>query len=217
MEVRELLPCTECGAMPKSLDDRFCAYCGAELPRTAADPVRPSAKRDARFEIAKRLPAYAAAMEREPDTREVVAGSAFSVVFMLFFAAVALFIGSTACSVTANSPFGGPGPQLFALVPFAMAAFGIAAAVKAGGRAKRVASSPTERRLALVRDERTKVSGGGENSSASTSYFVTLEYENGSREEHRVSPRAAGRVAPGDVGVAYERAGILVDFEQLDA
>ena len=215
MEVRELIPCTECGARPKGLDDRFCAFCGAELPRTAADPARPSAQRDARFELARRLPAFDRAMQREPDTTGVVAGGAFSVIFLLFFAGVALSIGGFGCSMSSHTGLGGPG--IFAIVPVGMALFALFAAAKSGSQAARVATSPTERRLALVRDERTRVSGGGKNSSASTTYYVTLEYEDGSREEHRVGSRAAGRVSPGDVGVAFERAGILVDFETLDA
>lgn len=215
----ELLPCAECGARPKRREDRFCAFCGTELPRAAPVVATPSDTRDARFESARRTAAYARALQHEPSTGHLAVGGAFGSIFFVFFALVALGIGGIGCSMGALSGsgmglgFGG----LFAVVPILMAAFGIFAAIKTAAKTKAIVTSPTLRRLAHVRDERTSVSGGGRNSSASTQYYVTLEYDDGAREEHPVDPRIASRVAPGDLGVACERGGYLVDFVRLDA
>lgn len=219
MSTSELLPCAECGARPKRREDRFCAFCGHELPRPVAAVPTPSVAREARFENARRSAAYAHALQHEPSTRHLALGGTFGTVFLVFFAVVALGIGGVGCSMGAlsGSGFGLTFSGIFTLVPIGMAAFAIFAAVKSAQRTSAIVNSPTDRRLAVVRDERTAVSGGGRNSSASTQYYVTLEYEEGGRKEHPVDPGLASRVAPGDLGVACERGGYLVDFVPLDA
>ena len=72
-----------------------------------------------------------------------------------------------------------------------------------------------ERSIALVADERTEVSGGGKDSSASTSYHVLLEWKEGQRRELKPSARVTGAVAPGDIGVAYVKANRLLDFRRI--
>ena len=58
----------------------------------------------------------------------------------------------------------------------------------------------------LVKDKRTHVWGGGNTSSANTSYYITFEFENGERQEFMVSGKVYGEVAPGDTGTLTGRA-----------
>lgn len=211
--------CVECGARQKGAADRFCAYCGTQLPRAPTEAELRVDERRARFDVARGSAAYQRALARTPSAAGQLGGGLFQVLFLAFFVLVTLGIGGSACSVGAFAggvPFGAIG-GLFALVPLGMATFAIVALIGAARRTARVATSATLPMLALVKDERTQVSGGGRDSSASTSYFATLEFEDGRREEFPVSGRISGRVTPGDIGVAYERGGALIDFTLLDA
>ncbi len=51
-----------------------------------------------------------------------------------------------------------------------------------------------------VVSKRTKVSGGSGDSSASTRYYITFEFERGERKEIPVSGRYYGMIAEGDIG-----------------
>ena len=53
---------------------------------------------------------------------------------------------------------------------------------------------------AAIVAKRTEVSGGGHDTSASTSYYATFELENGERVELRVSGKVYGSFVEGDNG-----------------
>ena len=74
---------------------------------------------------------------------------------------------------------------------------------------------PVARVLAIVVGDRTKVSGGGEHSSVSTTYYATLEFETGRRAELRCDDATAGEIARNDIGVAYLKGGKLVHFWRI--
>ncbi|WP_438449051.1 DUF2500 domain-containing protein [Gorillibacterium sp. sgz5001074] len=61
-------------------------------------------------------------------------------------------------------------------------------------------ASPVLRRDATVVSKRTKVWGGSGDSSASTSYFVTFEFDDRSRLELQLSGSEYGLIAEGDRG-----------------
>ena len=206
--------CTECGARAKGHEDHYCSYCGTAFPRAAPPVPRPSDTRAARFEVAKRSPAYLRALRHEPAAGHFVAGAACNTVFLIVFIGVGLMISGVWHIV--GSGFGGAFPAI-SLLPLAMVGFAVFLGVKTIGRAAAVLGSPTEHNLVLVRDKRFEVRGGGGNSSASTHYYATLEYEDGTRREHEVDGKVASRIAPGDIGVACKRGGILLDFVELDA
>ncbi|CAH2716022.1 hypothetical protein BACCIP111895_03206 [Neobacillus rhizosphaerae] len=53
---------------------------------------------------------------------------------------------------------------------------------------------------AVVVSKRTSISGGGNDSHASTSYHVTFQVESGDRMEFSVGGREYGQLAEGDIG-----------------
>jgi len=83
------------------------------------------------------------------------------------------------------------------------------------GKAASFSSAPMRKWGAVVIDERIKVSGGGNNSSARTHYFVTLEDKDGARDEYEVRESLAGKVGSGDIGVAYSKNSTLVAFKRV--
>lgn len=76
--------------------------------------------------------------------------------------------------------------------------------------------APIVRMVAVIVRDRTEVSGGGENSSASTNYYMTLQSRDGIRAEYHTHGSLAGRLVGGDIGVAYVKSHTLVDFVRFD-
>ena len=62
--------------------------------------------------------------------------------------------------------------------------------------------------------KRTHVWGGGNNTSASTSYFITFEFENGERHEFAVKSKQYGMIAEDDVGLLTYQGTRFHDFER---
>jgi hypothetical protein len=90
----------------------------------------------------------------------------------------------------------------------------------------RYQAAPIERALALVRDESTETrversvhtapNGTRRVSTRErTEYHLLLELEDGERQSHEVPEELARRVVIGDLGVAYYKAGDLLDFRPL--
>ena len=75
-------------------------------------------------------------------------------------------------------------------------------------------NSPVQTFNSVVVAKRTDVSGGGNNTSASTSYFVTFELENGERLELPVKARDYGVLAEGDRGVLTRQGTRFLGFER---
>ena len=141
-------------------------------------------------------------MRRTPSVALHVAGAGCPIAFLCVWIAIAIGMG-----VAAQGFAGAPFP--FALVPFGMAAIGVFLLLTLVRRAGKLATGELEREPAAVVSQRTS---RGENSSTD---HVTLEYENGDREEYQVSRKLAGQLAVGDMGVAYEKGGYLVDFARI--
>jgi len=73
-----------------------------------------------------------------------------------------------------------------------------------------LASTPLERVLAEVADEGIPTERQGERR-----HYTTLERQDGIKREYRASRELAERLATGHVGVAYLKAGFLLDFRHL--
>ncbi|MCE9577763.1 MAG: DUF2500 domain-containing protein [Deltaproteobacteria bacterium] len=86
-------------------------------------------------------------------------------------------------------------------------------------RVIRVARAPLERVIAVVVNQRTSVSSHrhDQHRHTSTSYYVTLQREDGDRAEYTVGGGLAGLVSDADIGVAYVKQDLLLDFRRFDA
>ena len=87
--------------------------------------------------------------------------------------------------------------------------------------AKEFAAAPILRSVRRVLRTRTQISGGtsfgdGHDSSASTSYFVTLADRDGKRLEFRTDGKVVGTLVEHDIGVAYTKRNRLIEFRLFD-
>jgi hypothetical protein len=101
------------------------------------------------------------------------------------------------------------------LVPLIFGAIGAGIVLVSLLKIVRFSGSMLERPLARIAGERTRVSGGGNDQAARTSYYVTLESPDGFRTELEATAKVAGAVSEGDFGVAYVRDRYLLDFARL--
>jgi uncharacterized protein (DUF58 family) len=146
-------------------------------------------------------------MKHSPEVRSRVAAQSFQGVFFIVFIVVALVIFMGALSI------GAPGP--FLLAPLAFVLIGVAMFIASIRKGVDFSRAPLKRVPAAVAGERSQVSGGGQNTSASTSYFVTLEFKGGRRKEYSAGDELAGKLSAGDIGVAYLKGRVLVDFRRV--
>ncbi|OKH55831.1 hypothetical protein NIES2101_02340 [Calothrix sp. HK-06] len=72
---------------------------------------------------------------------------------------------------------------------------------------------PILNREAKVVSKRQHVSGGG-NSSTSTSYYITFEFTDGSREELGLSGSEYALIAEGDKGMLYSQGSWFKEFKR---
>jgi len=200
------MDCPNCGAAIARGSAKFCEFCGTELVRPG-EPRPPTADEMAEegFRRLKEHPNLPALRRHRPKSSGFVHGYIAASVVGVFFTIISLVI------FTGFKSFEPPislFPLLFTFVGIGLVIFGVS-------RAIRFANAPVERELVRVAGERVSVSGGGENSSASTTYYVTLEYEDGQRAEYHATGRTAGQVSEGDFGMAYLKESVLVDFRRV--
>jgi hypothetical protein len=206
------MKCDHCGAAIKEAG-AFCSHCGTRIQRPErAAASAPSATDPARYDLVAASPGLIAAQAHQPSPPSVAGivaplGMAVFGVFFLVFAGGMLFDD--------NSPGGGPPTAFKALfIVFPLVFIGIALGLAFKGM--RFRAAPIEQQVLVVVDERVEVSGGGKNSSARTSYHATLQGRDGSRVEYQTYGWLAGRIAAGDIGLAFLKGGWLVDFLRLE-
>ncbi len=200
------MKCPNCGAtIPE--DSRKCVYCGETV---SPPPGAPVAEKPANiFDRIRQSPAFQQASGIERLSRIAKPGLwtlAIPVTFLVVFIVAALGMASMAASVA---------PPIFVIVPAGMALVGImmAMAVVQGGI--RVAKAPLVPRAAVVRGKRTSASGTSD--SASTSYYATFEFPDGSRSEFSLSPMLYSQIAERDAGVLFTRAETVAAFDRVTA
>jgi len=201
----EAFRCSQCSAAVT--DDRWtnCPYCGAVLAKPTINPLRAVVAPE-RFAAVERTPAYEELLRRTPSSTGKLVGFGFQTAFLVLFVLVS---GAMTVGFLAAGPL--------ALVPGFICGVGVWMLVRNSKQAANFAGSQLQRTIAVWRDERTEVSGGGKNSSATTTHYVLLEERDGKRTEVPCEDGLAGAHAPGDIGVAYLRAGVLLDFQRVDA
>ena len=75
-------------------------------------------------------------------------------------------------------------------------------------------SQPVLRREATVVAKRTSVGGGANNTSTSTAYYCTFEFENGERKEFGVNGNEFGLLVEGDRGTLISQGDWYQGFER---
>jgi hypothetical protein len=201
-----VLVCANCGARGAGPGTRACAYCGAAFldPTTGAEPAPKAAADPApRFRALRASPAFEAAQRRVPDAAGRGGDLPKQLLSAAFFLTVGLFLFFPALAF----------PPMAVAVAFVVG-LGVWRIVSSALREYGRRQAPLARVPALVVDERMALTGGGD-ARVRTRYFLALESERGSREEYEVEPSLAGRVVPGEIGVAFFQGDRLIDFEAI--
>jgi len=168
-------------------DGAFCKHCGARVLKPK-DLGTDTRTSPERFDLAKAHASFTPASAHTPrvSAKTEIAMPIAMGVFLVFFVVFSQTIMTGA-------------PILFRIFFLAFAA------------------APITTELRVVVDERVAVSGGGQNnSSVSTTYYATLQDRAGNRVEYQTFDWLAGRIAAGDIGVAYLKGRRLVDFARID-
>jgi hypothetical protein len=199
------MKCPSCGADIPAGSTR-CEYCGstvaAEYRQSQTSP--PASP----FDRIKQSPQYAirtAAERLEKLPTPGVIGVAIPLVFLTIFILASGFMSVMFLGVA--------GP--FAVVPIGFVVIGVLMFIKVLQKTAQFQSSSSVGRPAIIRAKRTEVSGGSDNHSASTSYFITAEFEAGDRQEYAADAALYARVAEGDAGVLYTRSELAQDFDRI--
>jgi len=212
------MKCPSCGAsLPE--DSSTCEYCGS---RTAP----PSHQHDQDiFRRVKQSAQYADrhSVERlEKLPKPGVGQMIFMGVFFAIFCSIALFIAVMAIGVAGFASLSENAfpfsiiPICMGIVPLGMFGLGIFMAIKMFGRYQAMRDGKVEAVAAIVAGKRTQVSGGSGDSSASTAYYVTFEFEDGQRKEFPVYDGSLfGRISEDDAGILFSRAQFAVDFDRV--
>jgi hypothetical protein len=200
------MTCERCGATLE--DGAFCKHCGARVLRpkdVGADTDSRTAPE--RFELAEKSGGYALARAHRP--RVSAKPDIFFPIIVGLFGVFFLIGSQIQISHTPATP--GWFQAVFVVVP----AIVIVSAVVLLRKGMAFAAAPITNDLLVVVDERVNVMGDGDNSK-STTYYATLQDRSGARNEYETYDWLAGRIAAGDIGIAYLKGGRLVDFARLD-
>lgn len=194
--------CPQCGARPRG-EGTSCEFCGTRLPPPPVETVVVAESAPRRFERLESHPQLEHLLRKQPSATGPIVSGVVGTMFALAFVVIAgvmVFLFQ----------FTGP----LVIVPIVVLCIGLFTLARTLRQSTRLASADLVAAPVLVADLRTQVSGGGDG-PAHTRYYVTIERRDGSRNELVSSPKLAGRIARGDMGVAYVKADTLIDFERV--
>ena len=225
--MREFKPmkCKSCGA-DNPVDIAACAYCGTHLPMSL--PF----KKAAIFALMKASDQYRQRDSSERQSRLPKYGAIQKTFLFVFFAMfigvggmmLIVLLGMAGLFGLFGVEFGGGGlgrafslgPLCMAVVPLGFVILGIFLVVKTRKKMHSIENDPVQAIAVIVVDKRTHVSGGSGDSSASTSYFLTCETEEGQRKEYQIwDGQMYGRISADDAGILFVRAGYGLDFDRV--
>ncbi len=224
--------CESCGAQVAQ-GNTICEYCGSTWDRVVPAAVATQLSAGNVYDQIKGSPSWA---DRNSPTRQAAIpqmpalASVAPIIFFVVFITMSGFMAFTMLGVSGilgavgfsqGGPFGSGVaivPAFMALVPIGFVVLGIFMAVKHGKTMRTFQDAPTLGHAAVIVGKRTQISGGGKDSSASTRYFVTAEFEDGRREEFGLmTPGLYGKVTEGDAGVLFVRSTFVLDFDRVVA
>ncbi len=186
-------------------ESRFCTYCGSELSfpeATVPSPSSPAATLASRFAALRAYPTYDELCAYEPPSTAAAVGLYSQAIGGVVFTVIALGMTFVFAAV------GGP----MAFAPLIMVLAGVFITATGLSAASRFSAAPLRTFPASVQGERVKVSGGGKNSSARTTYFATIQDEANRRAEYQAFETVASKVVPGDMGIAFLKGSYLIEF-----
>ena len=220
------MQCPNCGATIPDGSIR-CPYCHSEVPgaeRIATRGATPS--RAAVFEAIRRSPEFKQAESAERQAKLPAYSSvqrAIPMVFAVVFIAASLVILAGFLAVGGGIGFGlggRGGGALFglcaAIVPLGFVVIGVLMLIHFRNKMQEFDRAPTLTRPAIVAGKRTQVSGGSGDSSATTHYHITCEFEDGTRTEFEpIEQGLYAQLSENDAGVAFTRASVLLAFDRV--
>tara|TARA_R110002096_G_scaffold299503_2_gene494002 strand:+ start:75590 stop:76195 length:606 start_codon:yes stop_codon:yes gene_type:complete len=194
--------CPSCGAQAKKGEGRFCSHCGGSFPDVPRITPDEWATHPERFDEAEASD-WAKRASAIPAPSVSIAAVLVPLIFLGAWVAMGSFMYSQA-----------GGADFFRYGVIAITGLGTIGLLVAISRAIRMMQAPIKRQIAVVVDERVNVRGGGNDSSASTHYYVTVVGRDGTRIECETTDTVAGLVTAGDIGVAVMRMQTLVAFHR---
>lgn len=198
------MKCPSCGAsIPEG--SRKCVYCGEAI--AAVTNGSSSEQPTNVFDRIRRSPQFqqASGVERLSQiAKPGLATLAIPVVFLIVFVTAALWMAGMAASMA---------PPIFVVVPVGLAIVGIMMGVSVIRGGIRIAKAPLVPRAAVVRAKRTSVSG--DSNGATTSYYATFEFPDGSRSEFSLTSALYSQIAERDAGVLFSRAETVAAFDRV--
>jgi hypothetical protein len=199
------MKCPSCGATI-SEGSRKCVFCGEAVAAGATSSAAAEQPTNV-FERIRQSPQFqqASGVERLSQiAKPGLATLAIPVVFLIVFVTAALGMAGMAASMA---------PPIFVVVPVGLAVIGIMMGVAVIRGGIRIAKAPLVPRAAVVRAKRTSVSG--DSNGASTSYYATFEFSDGSRSEFSLSSVLYSQIAERDGGVLFSRAETVAAFDRV--
>lgn len=211
--------CTACGFEPVPPEARFCERCGQPVAASSSPPPGPPGASLASspspsppaFDPAT-LPARFTALASHPDLPRLLATTPeVPELGGKLLPSLALLLGLTV--------LGGFAALLtFQLCPplgFVPLVLVLVAAFATVRRLLESARTPLTARPAAVLEQRTRLDAGARHSHDHARHFVTLQLQDGARVEREAYASALAGLAPGVVGVAYEKGSRLAAFAPL--
>ena len=195
------MECRSCGARLLS-GETECPRCGARVDGESGIAGPPEFE----FRIPRESRELQNLLNYTPSSLPARSGQIFTTVFGLVFTLIAVFFILIAGRMGA--------PLLFRIFPVIFVIVGVGVIMHGVSGLARLTRGPLERLPAVVVGKRQHYdadSGG----SGSTTYYVTLQTENGDRKEHLLPGKLYGQLERGDTGVAYLKGGFLLDFRHL--
>lgn len=197
------MECRSCGARLLSGEDT-CPYCGTHVGAERG----PAERSEFEFRIPKESAELRDLLNYIPSSLPARTGQVVMIIFGLVFASFAAFFIVMASRTGA--------PLVFRLFPVIFLIVGMAIIIGGISGLARLTGSPLERLPSVVIGKRQDYSTNSKG-SGSTTYYITLQTEDGNRKEHLVPGKLYGQLERGDTGVAYLKGGFLLDFRRLHA
>ena len=204
------MKCSSCGA-DMAPGSPTCEYCGSSAMSPKAAPAADL------FEQIERSPQYE--QRNSPERHAALptySGLAKAAPIAFFVVFIVAGLSMAAMAAIMAGEVGSPIPLLMGLVPLSFAVLGVFLIIQFSKKHHAFDQAAIVARAAVVVGKRTAVSGGSGDSSATTAYYLTAEFEEGARAEFQtMTPDLYGRVAERDAGVLFTRASLALDFDRV--